>query len=97
MVPKKFLGAQKNFVENPKKSLEFRKIAIKIATELRSRRKNTPEKAETMENLTAIPKMREIFIIRTIFHFAKPKKKSAKKIFGVFFGRKMPPKKIWTI
>ncbi len=77
---------------NPKKSLELRKIAIKIATELGSRRKNTPEKAETMENLAAIPKMREIFLIRTIFRFAKPKKNRPKKFFGFFLAEKCPKK-----
>ena len=59
MVQKTFFGNPKKFAENPKKSLEFREMAIKRATELGSRQKNIHEKAETVENLATYFKIRE--------------------------------------
>ena len=95
--PKTFFGNPQFFVEDPKKSLEFRKMAIKRATELGSSQTKLHEKAETMENLAAISKMRDSFIIRTIFHFEKPPKKRPKNFFGYFFGQKTPKNVFWTI
>ena len=67
-------------------------MAIKRATELGSSQTKLHEKAETMENLAAISKMRESFIIRTNFYFAKPKKIVQKTFLGIFLAKKRPKK-----
>ena len=86
--PKNFFGNPKKNRRNPKKSAGSRKMAIKRATELRSRRKKLHEKAKMLENHTATSKMRESYQIWMILVFAKPKKKRPKNFFGYFFGQK---------